>query len=302
MAKNDPKVKNAYFFDLYSLANGQRAEVGPIDWVSVMEPLKDGELKDLTVEEFVFQPDVVDGCAVLGMHLPIKTDFLSQLGASAVTDVLSGDANLAKRFAHSTAIAFTGAANTIAVARGDIRSPQATSIRQFLEHFQPLGEGVHWAVEPVMDPAKIQAFLDSKGAIEFGTSFSTAKDLFDADGAAGPISFAEGMASHVKADLEVEVVVRLANGKGSQSAREKLKNLLAADLGVLARNKKSKTRAKVMSDGVLQSLDLVASKMQREFEIQLSQSESALFSDLLKGVATVGAEEQTVLMRMIEGD
>lgn len=298
----DLKTKKAYFFDLYALADGQRAIVEPIDWPSVMEPLKTGSLKDLTVGDFVFQPDVIDGVAVLGMHLPIKTDFLSQLGSSAVTDVLSEeDADSAKRFAHSTAIAFTGAGNTVAVARGDIRSPHASSLRQFLEEFQALGSGSHWAVEPVMDPAKIQAFLDSNGAVEFGTTFSTAKELFDGD-AVGPISFAEGMANQVGSDLEVEVVVRLANGKGSQETRSKLKNLLAADLGILARNKRSKTRAKVEADGVFLDLDLVASRMQREFEIQPSQTESALFSDLLKGVATVGTEEQTGLMRMIDGE
>ena len=309
MADETVKVKRAHYFRLMALQDGEKAYVDQIDWAQLMQNLLDAdedERERLAVGDLIFQPGLFEGRAVLGMHAPISTDFLSHYNPKTqeVTDVMSDDEkDDTPRFAHSTAIAFSDHGNIIGAALGANTSPRATSIRHFLERFQTLGQGAHWHVEPVMDPSRILEFMDSKGAVSFEAQFSTAKDLTtEEEGIYGPVSFAESMAKATDADLIIDLNVKLASGVGNAESRGKLKNLLSAALPILARAPKSRTKARVLTaDGVYESLNLVASRMQQEFEIAATATERRRFSDLLEGVAVVTAQVEDRLKVLIEG-
>lgn len=312
MADPKVKVKRAQYYRCMALRDGQKSAVDAINWAQVMGDLlaaNEDTKAQLVFDELVFQPGLIDGLPVLGMHAPISTDFLSHYDPKTqeVKDVLSDDADAdddeVPKFAHSTAIAFSKHGNIFGVALGGQPSPRATSIRHFLERFQGLGEGVHWQVEPVMDPSRIEDFMDSKGVVSFESQYGTAKDLTTEDeGIYGPVSFAESMAEAAGADLIIELKVKLANGAGNATSREKLKNLVQAALPIVARNPKSRTRARVVSaEGVYEDLNLVAARMQQEFEITATATERRRFSELLEGVAAVTAEVEDRLKELSEG-
>lgn len=305
MASKRDLVKKASFFQAVILLDGKKQHPPARDWNKDLKEIATStKLKDRKLEDRIFDPVEVGGQYLLGIHKPLKTDFMSTIDedASSVTDFLETDDSPASRFAQSSAVLFTRHNHIFAIALGHQHGPRQASVQAFLTKYFPPGPGAHWVIEPFMDKAQLQKLQKAKGLIEFSTNFTTQRDLFVEDEAEeGVVSFAERLANAVGADVEVKVQVSLPAGHRGVASRKGLLSVFRRDMRrTTASGSNAKARA-VIEEGVEEELSLVAHKLAEEFELPELGSERRQFSNLLAGLQSVSAEMDDRVRQIIEG-
>lgn len=298
-------VKKASFFQAVILADGKKQHPPARDWNKDLEKIATStKLKDRKIDDRIFDPVEVGGQYLLGIHKPLKTDFMSTIdeNASSVTDFLETDDAAASRFAQSSAVLFTKHNHIFAIALGHQHGPRHASVQAFLTKYFPLDPGAHWVIEPFMDKAQLQKLQKAKGLIEFSTNFTTQRDLFVEDEAGeGVVTFAERLANAVGADVEVKIQVTLPAGHRGAASRKGLLSVFRKDLRkTTGSDSNAKVRA-VIEEGVEEELNLVAHKLAEEFELPELGSERRQFSNLLAGLQSVSAEMDDRVRQIIEG-
>lgn len=273
------------------------------DWNGELEELKlKTNLKDRLIEGLYFDPVRVSNGFLLGVHKPLKTNFLSTIDAEtdSISDVLADE--LGDSYAHSSAVMFTGHNHIFALALGHTNAPRHTCIEKFLSTYYPRPQGEHWVIEPFMDKAKIKQFQGAKGAIDFSTKFTTKRDLLDDDLAENSLThIGDQIAEAIGSDVEIKISISLPEGYRNAMSMKSLQQFMKRDLRVTtAAGTNAKART-LISEGVEEELHLVAHKLAAEFDLPQISSERQQFSQLLEGLHSVREEMNNRVKDLTEG-
>lgn len=296
-------TKTASFFQAVVLKDGIKIHPPTRDWSSeFLRIATETNLKDRLIDGLYFDPVEVDGSYLLGIHKPLKTNFLSAIDSTtnSISDVLPDD--LKDQYAHSSAVMFTGHNHIFALALGHTHAPRHTSVQKFLDTYYPRSEGEHWVIEPFMDHAQIKQFQDAKGAIDFSTKFTTKRDLLDDAITENSLTkFGDQIANAIGSDVEIKISVVLPQGYRSANSMKNLHLFAKRDLRVTTgagSNAKART---LISEGVEEELHLVAHKLAAEFDLPKIESERQQFSQLLEGLQSVRNEMDDRVKQLIVG-
>ena len=96
------KTKTVSFYTLTYVEGRKRHYIdeGAIDWSGLFESWKDRPRSDFTLEGIEYEPRVRDGIAVLIMHKPLSSDFLTKGGETGPrVDAELSDEEALRRFA-----------------------------------------------------------------------------------------------------------------------------------------------------------------------------------------------------------
>lgn len=297
-------VKKALFFRAYLLKEGARFDPAERDWADLLKRVSKKDLADRTIDGIIFEPSLLDKGALLGIHKPLNTDFMSQIDrkVGSVEDLMTDQDDDSPKFAYSTGVYFTGIDNVFALSAGNNQSPRANAVVEFLSTFAPPESGTFWKSEPLMVEDEIKKLRASKGVVEFSSKFSTVRNLFDStDDSTGIVGFADKVANRVGADVEIVITVRLPSQSRSQAAKSKLRSLLVGDLKTLA-GKGTGAKAKALVEGGFEEeLSLVAHGLAAEFEMDQFTSESHQFSVLMKSLMDVSASMDDRVRSILRG-
>lgn len=298
------KKRTISFFMLFALSEGRRADVMAPNWAAQFRALGARSIEDLTLDEIVFVPEVLNGeRPVLSMHKPLDTAFMTQIDKThRVSDFLGQDID-DPQVANSTAAAFLPGLPIVALGQGGQRTcPSITDVVRFLDKVMPLENGGHWKYAPALDPAKLARFrAEAKGVVSFSARYSTVKDLFTPVDDSGILALTDHVAERLRGDLIVDINMRLAPD-APNTARARFKAFLDHSLPRLVSDAKSRTRATaVLSDGVHEEMNLVAQRLSISIDLDQSTSESRRFSALRDRVVAVGAEYDDEFRSLQEG-
>ncbi|GAB2471206.1 hypothetical protein [Xylanimonas ulmi] len=300
------RPKSVTFWRLWVLSQAQRRPPGDTNWTARLEAIAAHTLDERTVDGKIYDPRVSDGKALLGIHAPLKPDFMTtiDLKTKTVSDLMSDDDDSAP-FANSTAAMFLPPGNVVAVITGNQSSPKAQSVEKFLEELVPLPTGDRWKIEPLMDHGQlVKLQKEAQGAVAFSSRFSTAVDLLSPESEApeGMVSFADRIASRVGGDIEVTIEIKLTPESRNRSTSKRMLDLIKGDVPRLVRDRGSKTKATaVLPGGVEEELELVAHRLAATVDIDETASESRRFSALLDYLTRVGGEMEGKVRELLEG-
>lgn len=290
----DPKTvtKQASFFQAVILKDGVKKHPPARNWKQELKRILDStKLSEREVDGLYFDPIEVNGDFLLGIHKPLKTNFLSNIDpdANSIKDVLPDD--LKDQYAHSSAVMFTKHNHVFALALGHTNAPRHTSVEKFLNTYYPRGDGEHWAIEPFMDRAKLKQFQDAKGAIDFSTKFMTQRDLLEEDMEEESLTrIGDQIATAIGSDVEIKITISLPPGYRSRVSMKSLQRFAKRDLRTTAAKGTNARARAIVSEGVEEELHLVAHKLAAEFDLPQIASERQQFSQLLKGLQSVRSE------------
>ncbi len=303
MAELNQKPKRAYFHRAYVLRDGKRQDPVERDWSDFLKRVGTVSFDKRTVNDHIFEPSQLTSGALLGIHKPINTDFMSQINSKvqSVEDMMKSS-DEPEGFAYSTAIHFLGIYNVFALSRGDSHSPNANIVASFLDEFAPPGQGAFWKTEPVIDGDQLSKFRSATGVVSFSSKFSTARNLFTDDAPqTGISSLVDRVADYIGGDIEISINVKLPPESRSKSVKTKLLDLILKDLPRVAGKDSGATSKAVLADGMEEELSLVAHRLAEDFEITKLPQESHQFSELLKSLYDVSDAMQTRVKAIIEG-
>lgn len=296
-------TKTASFFQAVVLKDGIKIHPETRDWgTEFAEIIAETTLEDRLIDGLYFDPVEVDGNYLLGIHKPLKTNFLSTIDpkANSISDVLPDD--LKDRYAHSSAVMFTGYNHIFALALGHTHAPRHTSVEKFLNTYYPRTEGEHWVIEPFMDRAQLKQFREAKGAIDFSTKFTTKRDLLNEELPENSLTqFGDQIAAAIGSDVEIKISVALPPGYRNANSMKNLQLFTKRDLRITTgagSNAKART---LISEGVEEELHLVAHKLAADFDLPQIDSERQQFSQLLQGLQSVRSEMDDRVKQLIVG-
>lgn len=297
------KEKGVSFYRLYVLDHGTRKTPTASDWVKVLKESLEDDMHSVEIDGVIYQPELDAGTPLLGIHKPVDSSFMTKYdpATGSVTDLMAVDEGGDQSF-YSTAIRFVhGQVFAIALGAG-VPSPRHTNVVAFLSHVLPLGEGIHWKAEPLMNDDQIKALQSAEGVIAYSSKYTTTRNLFNVDDPDdGILSYTDRLAHDLDAELEVQISIKLADHTRGPNVRKKLKQFIVDDLGRITADKKSNAKVTaVLGEGAEEELDLVAHKLAVMVELPQG-AEQGRFSTLLKEVDAVGAESEDRVKQMIEG-
>lgn len=320
------KTKQITFHRLYLVDEGRRKDPTGVDWRAQLQGITSLSWEARTVDGVVYDPHLEADHVILGVHSPIKSDFMSKLDPSteSVTDVLSDEEESSEEdgapsgqedvetsrgasvkidnFANSTAVLFMATGNVVALAKGSNSSPGTDAVVDFLTALLPQGPGSHWKIEPLIAPAHIDALGSrAQGAVEFSTTFSTSRGLYAPDETGGLVSYADDIANRLGADIEVKIEVKLAAESKSLTAASRLLTMIRQSMPrVNAKANRTKARV-VLADGLHEELDLVAHRLAHTVDIDESVSESRRFTGLMDHLRIVSGEMESTVKVLVNG-
>ena len=321
------KTKTIAFFRVYLLTNGQRQDLKNVNWRDQLDGINALPWSERTAEGMVFDPQFDDDHVIVGIHRPIKKEFMSLLDSTteSISDLLSNDEDdhglllgepdedpgddagvvekpKAPDFANSTAVLFMPIGNVVALALGSTSSPRHSSVVTFLDALVPQAKGTHWAIEPLMDTDQIQILQnEAEGAVEFSTKFSTVRTLFTPDSSSGFVTYIDKIADSLGADVEVEIRIKLAPEARSLATRTRFLSSIQRALPRVSQ-KANKTKARViLPSGLEEELDLVTHRLASTVDVDEKTSESRRFSALVGHLRVVSGEMEARVKRLVEG-
>lgn len=306
------KTKQIEFFRLYLLDNGRRKDLASVDWRAQLGGIRSLSWEARTVDGVVYDPQIEDDHVMLGVHRPIKQDFMSKLDpdTESVSDLLSDKEasdelqtqTRIENFANSTAVLFMPGGSVVAIARGTTSSPRSTSVVNFLNALVPQHEHVHWKIEPLIAPDDVAALTSrAQGAVEFSTTVSTSRNLFMPDDAAGFVTYADTIADQLGANVEVKIQVTLLPESRSLLSQQRFLTKVRQSMPRVY-NKANKTRARVvLPGGAEEELELVAHRLAATVDVDERVSESRRFSGLMDHLRVVSGEMESTVKALVDG-
>ncbi|MEX5308936.1 hypothetical protein [Kocuria sp. CPCC 205297] len=291
------KTKTVSFYTLTYMEGRKRHYIdeGAIDWAALFESWKDRPRSDFTLEGIEYEPRVQDGNAVLIMHKPLSSDFLTKGGETGPrVDAEPADEEALRRFAKATAVVFIGNGDIIGVGKGgDASSPGLTYLRQFLDEYVPMHGSASWRTDPFLAESDLRRLKTEAEAVrQFSFKYHTQKDLFDAE-AATSTSFNSSMhrlADSVETDIVVSIDVALPPS-ASRQQRQNMRNFIRAEAADLVRHSAAKPPAVTAEiDGVEEELFLTKHRLTRTAEITKESAISGSFNALVNEVIRVSVE------------
>jgi hypothetical protein len=298
-----PKTKTISFFRLYVVDEARRKDA-TVDWRGQLVEIAKAPMIDRTRSGVIYDPHVTDDAVLLGVHVPLNTDFMTRIdpAASTVMEEHEGEEDGAG-FANSTAVCFLPRYNVVAVAVGGANSPRGPSVAvNFATSFVPLGPGAHWVGEPLMDGDRLRAFEEAGGAVAFSSRFSTTRNLLTPDEGTGIASYADAIARRIGGEIEVDISIRIAPESRNRSVKQRFRDMIRGELPRFVHDRASRTKVVALMDGgVEEELDLVAHRLAASIEVDSETSESHRFSTLLEHLSVVSGEMDDRVRDLIEG-
>lgn len=304
--------KTVSFYRLSVRRQGRRRSrpepMEPIDWVAKFARLERVEWKHKSSKGFVFDPRVMDGVAVLGMHKPLNTQFMSRIDMAngTIEDLLDeAGQDAPTRFAHSTGVAFCvirGQAFVAMALGSGIHCPKQKTLELFLNEFVPPNGSYAWKVEPVMAPDDRDLLHSARGLTSFSATFVTADLLFGMPDPSGPVGLIKNVARSLGAEVEARLDLRLAPGhKTDEAAQFKMKRGVQDGLAFLDSSGSRRPRAlATLSDGSEMLIDLAAHEFSTTITIDAEELVGAHFSTLLEKVRDTVVASEDELVRILD--
>lgn len=291
MAKSETKIARVFEAKLQSDGSYQRLSART--WDRELRAIaEENSLTDRKIDDVYYDPVEQDGHYLLGMHRPVDGSFRTEINedASSITDVMSDDPS-GRKLADSSVVLFSDTHHVFFFASGGRNAPPASAVLPFLREYFPGRDDQRWKVDPYFDRGQTERLKEAKGLVKFATKFSTQRDLFTVpDDGSGPAAFADRIADAVGQDVEIEISIKLPKQSRGRRATAKLLNLVRNDLSRTAGEGSNATAEAVMDEELTEELWLVAHKMAAKFELHLENAEHKVFTDLLKGLASVSSE------------
>jgi hypothetical protein len=278
----------------------------PISWVRNFQILADRPWSDKMGTRVIFDPRIVNGVAVLGMHKTMDTQFMTQIDMEhgKIEDFLGDTSDDALKFAHSTAVAFTNVGNypVAAMALGSgVSCPRQGGLAEFMnKHFEPQA-GRSWRAVPVVAPDETHLLKEALGAVDFSANFVTGASLFQDEPESGPMGAAHRFASQADSEIEGRFDVRLAQGyRENRAAQRNFKDVILKNAPFIDRsgNKRPKVTA-VLKDGTQEVIELAEHEMTTSIGLNLRELAGAQFSTLLEKVAIATQQAEPSLHRVL---
>lgn len=302
-----PPQKTISFFRIFVLNQARRQYVEDFQWSERLREIADLPLADRRLDGYIFDPREDDAAhGVLGIHAPIKTDFMTRIESheGTVSDLLTGDGTTGSDFAHSTAVRFMPSGNAFALALGGANSPRTKAVELFLKKFVPLGPGASWAIEPLMDTDQLKRLREeAKGLVAFSTRFTTVRNLWTEDPAdVGVVTMADQIADRLGGDVEIQITLKLASEARNNRSKKNLLDVVTRELPRLVRDKNSGTRVTALLEGgVEEELSLVAHRLAVTIDVSSEVSESRRFSSLITELRDVTGAMEDRVRSILEG-
>lgn len=295
------KVKKIHYFEIFHQAPRVAAKnYPPIDWKTEFEELALRQHSERVLDKVIYEPRVVDGVPVLGIHRPLNPDFMQYMPADADHTVSIFEAlkeaegptpaEQVERFVRSTAVAFP-LPGKVAVCMSGQDCPRIGALMPFLtKFFPPAVEGFSWNHEPYMTEGDVRRFKEqSAGVRSADLSFTTARDVFAPDSSAGVslLNMADGLADQLGGDIEVTMTIRLSKGSNRPETRQRMRDAITNDLPRYASNPHGRASIVSTSSSGLdeEELDLMQHRVTHQVEIMESDTEERTFDNLLQAVA-----------------
>lgn len=295
--------KTVAFWRIHLSAQG-RANHAHVDWIEALGRIAALPQSERRHEEIVYDVNV-SGHAypIVAVHEALDHSFMSRIEDERVSDVVDEMDAETSKLANSTAIAFLGVGNVVAVVRGNGKAPQPPRvIETFLKAHLPQRQGVHWVVAPLFAPNQIAKLRDANGVVEFETRLETVKDLFSPVESDGILRYADELAQRVGADIVIEMKVRLASGSRGREATGKMHGMVMGDIPRVAADQRSRTKARALfGDGIEEQLSLVTHRMTTTIELNANDVSGIRFSGLVQKLVDVSAQQENDIRTIIGG-
>lgn len=318
MPKDSLVTKNIHFYKVYLYNKNFPHSYPEWSWEEKFSTLGGISLKDRTILGTIFEPEILDGVAVLGMHKPIKPDFMSYLPQNAdltrsVFDLLTEDSlrDLAEtqeeveskpddertkrpadeltRFAYSSVACFLDG-GIVGLCFSSNSAPQTRAVINFLNQFFP-EPGMEWGCEPYIVEGDLRKFQnESTGVRKASFKFVTSKDLFTPEeNQRGAVSFTEKfdeIADGLGGDFQVEVAITILPGSNTKQVRQRVRDSISSSLNrLVAAGSKLQVTADKGSTLTEEELNILQHKLTHTVEIRTASLESKRFDILKKEVA-----------------
>lgn len=300
-----PKDINVTFYRALMLEKGSKRQAETLDWPAVLSTVAKMTLAELTNDDIIYDVLPERELPIVGVHRVLNTDFMTSIdyATKTITDLME-DAETderAKRFAHTTAMAFLPEGNVVAIASTSTNSPRAPKVlTDFLTHALPQPAGAHWMADPLLEPNKVAQLKQAKGVERFEARIDSVKEIFDVDGDYGIASYADELAERLGGDVIIDLSIRLApHSKASVPARRFLETVVST-LTRVDHRKKATAKA-VLPDGATEELNLVASRFAATMPVMVDTSERMRYSALLDGLESVSVEMKTRVSELLRG-
>lgn len=311
-------TKKIHFYRVF-LFNKRMPHVYPEwSWAEKFSSLDGTPLSERTKLGVIYEPEVLESISVLGMHKPLKPDFMSYLPEHAdltqsVFDIFAEEdsnepegspageaespdsektrtpADELTRFAHSSVACFLDN-GVVGLCTSSNSAPQTRALVNFLNDFFPEAN-MEWRCEPYIVEGDLRKFQnESTGVRKANFKFVTSRDLLTPEERrSDSTSFTESfdhIADGLGGDFQVEVSISILPGSNSRQTRQRLRDSIRSSLDrLVAAGSKLKVTADRGSGLTEEELDILQHKLSHSIEIQTASLESKRFDILKREVA-----------------